>query len=408
MKKPKLLVLSSLFPSSVRPMAGLFIKQRMFSVAKQLPITVVSPVPWFPLQSVIRWWRPHYRPQPQRQEKVEGIEVYYPRFLALPGIGRRFDGFFMALACRKWLKRHPQVEFDLIDAHFTFPDGLAASYLSQWCGKPFSVTLRGTEVPHLALWPKKLMQAWSRANHIFSVSDSLKQVAIAQGINASKIQVVGNGVDTEIFRPVDKRQARHDLGLLVTDKVLVTVGGLVPRKGFHLVIECLAKLPERVKYVIVGGASAEGDYRQHLEQLAAKHQVSERVLFVGAKAPAELKHVLSAADVFVLASANEGWANVILEAMACGIPVIASDVGGNAEVVANAKLGSIYPFTQPEQLLPCIAQACQQDWDKSALIQYAEDNSWSYRVEVLVEQFQQMTADPQEHNMSQEQTSCHL
>lgn len=407
MKKPKLLVISSLFPSVVRPMAGLFIKQRMFNVAKQLPLTVVSPVPWFPLQGVIRWFKPHYRPQPPLHENMAGVDVYYPRFFALPGIGRRFDGYFMAVACRQLLRRQPQIAFDVIDAHFTYPDGFAARHLSLWCDKPYSVTLRGTEVPHLALWPHKLVRAWSSAKQIFAVSDSLKQVAVSHGINKEKIQVVGNGVDTDIFHPVDKRQARHALGLLMTDKVLITVGGLVPRKGFHRVIECLPHMPERVKYIIVGGASAEGDYRQQLEQLAAEHQVAERVIFVGAKAPAELKHVLSAADVFVLASANEGWANVILEAMACGVPVVASDVGGNAEVVANEQLGSIYPFSQPEQLLPCLQQACQQEWSKTTLIQYAQANSWSQRVTVLVEHFQNMTAPPQATPLSQEQTSCH-
>ncbi|MCE2594202.1 glycosyltransferase [Motilimonas cestriensis] len=392
--KPGLMVLSSLFPSQRRPTAGLFIQERMFRVAAELPLFVVSPVPWFPLQSAIQYFVPHYRPEPapyEVQTAPDGslIHVYFPRFIALPGVGRCFDGLMMALAVYRFSKRQPELQFDIIDSHFSYPEGVAAGLLSRIFHKPNTITMRGTEVPHSrGFFTSRWMRwAWQQAEQIFAVSDSLKQVAQAQDITESKIVVVGNGVDSHTFFPINKDQARAALGLKESDQVLITVGGLVPRKGFHQVIKALPLLPDEVKYLIVGGASAEGDYQAQLEQLVSELELSDRVLFLGPKPKAALHKILSAADVFVLASANEGWANVILEAMACRLPVVASDVGGNREVVANQQLGLIYPYGDSDALLHSIEQALNFQWDRDGIQAYAQQNSWDLRVEQLVRHF---------------------
>ncbi|MCE0556609.1 glycosyltransferase [Motilimonas sp. E26] len=392
--KPSLMVLSSLFPSQCRPSAGLFIQERMFRVATELPLFVVSPVPWFPLQSAIQYFVPHYRIGPaayEVQTAPDGalIDVYYPRFIALPGVGRCFDGLMMALAVYRFCRRRPELQFDIIDSHFSYPEGVAAGVLSRILHKPNTITMRGTEVPHSrGFFTSRWMRwAWQQAEQIFAVSDSLKQIARQQGIPEGKITVVGNGVDSQTFFPINKSQARAALGLKSSDKVLITVAGLVPRKGFHQVIKALPLLPDDVKYLIVGGASAEGDYQGQLEQLVRDLELSERVLFLGAKPKAELHKILSAADVFVLASANEGWANVILEAMACRLPVVASDVGGNSEVIANQQLGLIYTYGDANALLHSIEQALSDQWDHDGIQTYAQQNSWDLRVEQLLHHF---------------------
>src|SRR6266536_3671801 len=119
MKLPRVVVISSLFPSAVQPAAGLFIRERMFRVARRVPLVVVSPQPWFPLQGLIRRLRPHYRPITASHEVQDGVEVYFPRFFAIPGILRVLDGFFMALGCLPTLWRLRRTfQFTLIDAHF--------------------------------------------------------------------------------------------------------------------------------------------------------------------------------------------------------------------------------------------------------------------------------------------------
>jgi glycosyltransferase involved in cell wall biosynthesis len=394
-----LVVFSALFPSAARPGAGLFIRERMFRVAQQRPLAVVSPQPWFPGQALIRRWRPGYRPHAPALEIQQGIRVYHPRFLSLPGVLRGLDGWSMA-CCSYWLlRRLKQQGARLIDAHFAYPDGEAATRLGRWLGLPVTITLRGTEVPHSrnpVLRPR-LARALRRATRVFAVSDSLRRLALELGTPAERTEVVGNGVDVARFQPQDRALARERFGLPADARVLISVGGLVERKGMHRVIDCLPALLERhpqLHYLIVGGGSPEGDMRAELDARVARLGLAGRVHFLGAVAPDELKWPLSAADVFVLATRNEGWANVFLEAMACGLPVVSTDVGGNVEVVCRAELGTIVPFGDTAALTAALDAALGKSWDRAAILAYAEANQWDTRVAQLLHAFAPLLAEP--------------
>lgn len=389
MPDPRIVVYSSLFPNTAQPNAGLFIRERMFRVGKRLPMVVVSPKPWFPGQGLIRLLRPHYRPMPARREVQDGITVLFPRFFALPGVLRGLDSLMMALGSYLTLRRLKAEGYNLIDAHFAYPDGHAAVRLGRWLGLPVTVTLRGTEVPHSrkATLRPKLQAVFQHADKVIAVSDSLRQLALSLGLPADKGIVVGNGVDTTRFQPVDRQTARARCKLPEQAKVLITVGALVERKGFHRVIDCLPALMARhpdLYYLIVGGASPEGDMESELRAQVTRLGLGDRVRFLGPVPPEDLKWPLSAADVFVLATRNEGWANVILEAMACGLPVVATDVGGNREVVARDALGSIAPFGDQAALTQALDAALARDWDRQAIRAYALENDWEGRVERLV------------------------
>lgn len=391
--KPHLVVFSTLFPHAGAPNAGPFIRERMFRVGEVLPLTVVSPQPWFPGQSLLRHWKPHFRPDALRHESQQGIEVLHPSFFSVPGAFKQLDGLFMALGSYFTLKKLQRAgKLDILDAHFAYPDGYAATLLGKWLGVPVTITLRGTEVPHSrnAKLRPLLVRALTRAARVFSVSDSLRRHAIDLGIPGDKIRVVGNGVDSAKFHPVERCEARAQLGIAADAQVLISVGGLVERKGFHRVIECLPELKirfPRLAYLIVGGAGAEGDMRAELEQQVAALGLHDTVRFLGIIPAASLKWPLSAADVFVLSTRNEGWANVFLEAMACGLPVISTDVGGNAEVVCRDELGMIVPFGDHAALSAALMAALAKDWDRPAILAYARDNDWQKRVVVLVEEF---------------------
>ena len=141
-----------------------------------------------------------------------------------------------------------------------------------------------------------------------------------------------NGVDTSAFHPVDRDQARAALGL--TGPTLVSVGSLIPRKGHHRTIEAMLALPE-FTLLIVG----VGPERAALEALIGRLGLNARVRLLGARPHAELPKVYGAADASVLASSREGWANVLLELIACGTPVVASNIPGNPEVVQEWPAG---------------------------------------------------------------------
>ncbi|MEW6254023.1 MAG: glycosyltransferase, partial [Planctomycetota bacterium] len=137
--------------------------------------------------------------------------------------------------------------------------------------------------------------------------------------------------------------------------------------------------------------------RAELDAQVARLGLAERVHLLGALPPDELKWPLSAADVFVLATRNEGWANVFLEAMACGLPVVTTDVGGNAEVVCRDELGRIVPFGDAAALTAALDEALKQNWDRQAILDYAQENQWDRRVAQLLRVFDELMATPTCH-----------
>jgi glycosyltransferase involved in cell wall biosynthesis len=375
-------------------------------------LTVVAPIPWFPFQGLIRKWKPNFRPIAPSTEVQDGIEVRHPRFLSVPGAFKWLDGFFMAvgsLATMLRLKR--SFGFNVIDAHFAYPDGYAATLLGRWLHVPVTITLRGTEVP-LSRDParrRRIVKALQRATRIFSVSNSLKRHVVGLGAPRDRILVVGNGVDTGTFHRITRGTAREQLGLPAEAPVLISVGALVERKGFHRVMECLPALRQRcpdLRYLVVGGAGPEGDWSAALRQRAAELGVQDCVMFLGALAPDALKVPLSAADVFVLATSNEGWANVFLEAMACGLPVVTTDVGGNAEVVSSAALGTVVPLGRKDELVHAISDALSRNWDRDSIVAYAQQNSWDNRVEALTTEFVDLVARRVRADASGRVASC--
>lgn len=393
---PGIIVFTTLFPHPGQPQVGLFIRERMFRVGRKLPLVVVAPVPWFPMQGLIRLWRPHYRPIAPRHEIQDGFDVYHPKFFSMPGLLRTLDGLFMAFSCFQLMRQlKKSFNYHVIDAHFACPDGYAASLLGKWLKVPVTITLRGTEVP-LSKTPRRrqILKALERATRVFSVADSLRKHVISLGADSSKIKVVGNGVDIQRFYQVPRSEARKKLGLSERAKILITVGSLVERKGFHRVIELLPELRKdfpNIQYLIVGGVSAEGDWTDRLKKMVSELGVSDHVKFLGVVAPDELKIPLSAADVFVLPTRNEGWANVILEAMACGLPVVATNVGGNGEVITKPDYGVLVPFEDSSALYDAIQNSLHKEWDRNEIIEYANKNSWDDRVATLISEFQEIS-----------------
>ena len=393
-EKPRIVVFSSLFPSPAQPNAGVFIRERMFRVGRRVPLVVVAPMPWFPFQGLLRRFRPHFRPPAPRFETQQGVEVHRPRFLSVPALFKGLDGLSMAVFSLPTLWRlRRRFHFNLIDAHFAYPDGYAASLLGRWLRVPFTVTLRGTEIP-LSRSPyrrRRMLRALDRAARVFSVADSLRRHMAGLGADPERIEVVGNGVDSARFAPLPRVEARSALGIPAHAPVLVSVGGLVERKGFHRVIDCLPSLRQGhpgLQYLVVGGASAEGDWGARLRTQVEALNLQDTVRFLGPLPPDQLRGPLSAADVFVLATSNEGWANVFLEAMACGLPVVTTDVGGNPEVVSHESLGVIVPFGDSTALERALDAALRRSWDRGQIRKHAQQNDWETRVDQLCDAFE--------------------
>jgi glycosyltransferase involved in cell wall biosynthesis len=309
----------------------------------------------------------------------------------------------MAVGCYWTLRRlRGQFAFDLIDAHFAYPDGYAGVLLGKWLRVPTVITLRGTEVPLSKdrARRRRILRALAGARRVFAVSRSLRDHVVSMGADPRKIQVIGNGVDTHKFTREDRNFARAKLGLPMEAHVLISVGGLVERKGFHRVIECLPELIKRwprLRYLIVGAAGPEGDMRHTLERQVKDLGLEQIVHFLGSVAPNELRWPLSASNVFVLATRNEGWANVFLEAMSCGLPIVATEVGGNAEVVCRPDLGELVRFGDRNALVAALDRALAHPWDRAGIQRYASNNSWDDRVQTLVSEFTSLATPQPSH-----------
>jgi glycosyltransferase involved in cell wall biosynthesis len=282
--------------------------------------------------------------------------------------------FMLARAMRPVLRRLMQsgCEFDVIDAHYFYPDGVAGVLLGRYFGKPVTVTARGTDLNLIARHPlARRMITWaakSAAANV-TVSRALKDKLISLGISESHITVLRNGVDLQLFSPIDRDVWRNRLG--IRGLTLLCVGHLTKLKGHDIVIRALEKLPE-VFLLIVG----EGEEKTRLEVLVRTLRLSDRVRFMDEMSQDNLRKYYGASDALVLASSREGWPNVLLEAMACGTPVIATNVGGIPEIVSAPEAGIIMQERTPEGVAEAVQRLFAKYPSREATRVYAERFDW--------------------------------
>jgi glycosyltransferase involved in cell wall biosynthesis len=363
-------------------------------LARHCELRVVAPIPWFPANGLIRGSR-YVGLAPV--EAGGPFPVYHPRVLSIPRYLKCVDGILYAASLARFLVRlRRDFPFDLIDAHFAYPDGLAAVLLGRLLRRPVVVTLRGSIVrlQHYRLHRPQIRWALDHAARVIAVSQSLKDVATDLGVGARHISVIPNGVDLAKFRPKVRSAAREACGLPLDRPIILTVGGIYEGKGQHHVVEALARLSARrpdAVYVMVGEDRRDG-YVEGLRERVARAGLGERVRFAGRKPHDALADWYSAADVFCLATRSEGWANVLLEALACGTPVVATRVGGNAEIVPSDRYGLLVAHGDVPALADALDRAIESRWDRAALAAYAAGHTWDAAASLVMGEFERVLA----------------
>lgn len=397
MDSMKILVLSYLFPNSLYPDIGIFVLRRIKAIQQYCDIKVINPIPWFPGMSKInRYKNFHYIPT---YEKIEGLDVYHPRYFSIPYFFKILDALTCtAIVYPLALRLKQTFPFQLIDLHWTYPDILAGRLLARKLHLPQLVTFRGKE----ALYPGEmtfrsllLKKLLPQSDFVIGLSEELRELALALGVHSENSRVVRNGVLTDVFYYVDQDSCRTELGLPSDEFILLTVGSLIYRKGIDRLIKALprvlAQIPNAVLYII-GSEGPEGDYRKALHNLIAQTGVQSHVRFVGQIENRSLPQWYNACDVFCLVSRGEGSPNVLAEALACGCPSVATDVGSASEILAYDFMGRL--VANNDEAVPTgLLQVLSQNFDRTKIAETMQQYDWDWCARQVVDIYRSKLKD---------------
>ena len=350
MNKLRVLTFTTLYPNEAMPTFATFVEQRLRQLVAsgEVDTRVVAPVPWFPFKAERFEPYARYARIPIREMR-HGLDLWHPRFLVVPKVGMLLTPFTLFRAAIPAVNSlmAEGFDFDLIDAHYLYPDGVCGAMLARRFGKPLILTARGSDVNVIAKMRRPgrmIFSAIDHANAVITVSAALRDSLIGLGVDSAKITVIRNGVDTTLFRETDREETRRKLG--IEGRLLISVGNLIPLKGA-------------------------------LEGLAREMDVSGRVTFVGAVPQSELPALYSAADALILASSNEGLPNVIMEAIACGTPVIATKVGGIPEIIDSRAAGIVLEERSDSAIADAVTSLFSDPPGRIATAKLAENFRWS-------------------------------
>lgn len=364
----RLLTLTSLFPNSLKPRHGIFVANRLRRLCDtgRVEATVVAAVPWFPGA---------YRDTARvpATEHVHGFDVAHPRYLNVPGFGMRLQPDQLARSLLRHLRQAAGRRYDVVDAHYFYPDGVAAVQVADALDLPLVISARGSDINLIAEDPSaraRMLHAAQRAQALIAVSGALKARMEEIGMPAGRISVLRNGVDASMFAPSSRAEARQRLHIDARAALVLGVGNLVPEKGFDLLVRAVALVPG-ARALIIGEGRAEREIRELADALAPG-----RVEVRGSVPQAELRYAYAAADVLALPSVREGWPNVVLEALACGTPVVAAAVGGVPEMMQSASAGAIVSSRTPETWAAALRRQLQEPPSPQAVRAHATAFGW--------------------------------
>ncbi|CAM9105400.1 unnamed protein product, partial [Phaeothamnion confervicola] len=371
----RILTFTSLYPSAAQPSQGIFVENRLRELLRSGAVEsqVICPVPWAPAGSQFLSSYAVYR-KIEAQAVRHGISVTYPRYFLIPKFGMTLAPSMMFLSIYWSVRKLIQdgYDFDLIDAHYFYPDGVAAAMIGRLLNKPVVITARGTDInliPAYDLPRRQILWAAEQASGLITVCQALKDTLVEMGVAETKIHALRNGVDLVRFQPQDRVEAREAFG--ASGKTLLSVGHLTERKGHDLVIRALPELPDY--HLLIAG---DGPEREALHRLAEELAVARRVRFLGAVRPENMARLYNSGDALILASSREGWANVLLEAMACGTPVVASNVWGTPEVVTSPEAGVLMQARTAQGVAQGVRALFENLPSRDKTRRYAEGFSW--------------------------------
>ncbi len=371
----RIISVSTDYPGPRNPRRGLFVQRRLAALSRIEDVRVIHLEPWFPLL------RPRasaaatngYHDQPP---------AVRPGMFYLPGVLKGLDSYWVKRAVVPTVRAlESEGPADLLDAHFGYPEGVGCVKAALKLRRPVFITMRGLERPllHCRWRGAQLLWALRECTGIVCVSHSLKDLAVSRGIDPDKLRVIPNAVDRELFRSGDRDEARQALGIDRQARLIVCVAMLVHGKGQHLLLQALAQLRGRhpnLRLALVGGPAHEPKYPLRLKKMVEELGLGDRVVMTGSQSPRQVVTWLQAADLFALPTYDEGCCNAVLEAMACGLPVVTTPAGDNAVLVDAPRRGLLVPMDDAAGLALGLDNALGMAWDRQEIARYGADYTW--------------------------------
>ncbi len=379
----QILSLTPIYPSESAPASGVFVKHRLEAMYPLANIRLLALDAWYTA--------------PRRDVKLGGYPVLSVKFIYFPMILKQFDGYFAFRSVRGVIRGlHTEQRIEVIDAHFGYPTGVAAYMAGRALGIPVIITIRGCEIDQLRkpALKKQLINALNQCAGVVAVSEAMKTAVVNAGVAEHQVKVIANAVDFTRFQPGNKSAARKQLGLSDSAKIIVTVAKLNSVKRLDVLAESFATLhreDHQLKWVIVGGKDYDRQCPGRLERLLRERNLSTAVHMTGNVPPEMVPKWLHAADLFALASDREGSSNAVREALACGLPVVATRVGDNGELVIEGKNGMLVTPNHVNEMTHKLRQALSTTWNPIAISDSVGQRDWNSVGSEVVEYIRERT-----------------
>jgi glycosyltransferase involved in cell wall biosynthesis len=331
-----------------------------------------------------------------RSNDVLEEELLRPKYIHYPTDNLRRFAYVSAARASVRAIKHSRTEFQVVHSHFVGLHGFVGSSVKQAFGKPLVLSAYGGDVYRLPLLNEERKRIATsmiaQADRLIAVSKSVALGLTSLGANESRIVVVPTGFDDRLFGPSDQKAERASLGLPSERAILLTVANLVSQKGQIYLLEAMktiTKARKDVLLIIVGG----GELYARLRQRTRDFQIDSNVVFVGPKAHDEIRAWMNACDLFVLPSIEEGSPTVITEAMACGKPTVASDVGGVSDLIGDEKQGILVSPGSPSELSEAILRSLDMKWDTNRIITRSKEFTWSSLARRIVKVYSEVSTE---------------
>jgi len=369
-----ILIITSHYPSKDHPTKAIYNKYTFNALSEYCNIYLISPLPWWRHFKKIKVYKNGFK------ENVFGITAEFRLFYSVPGLRvLHSKGMYYSLKSyvSKLNKKH---NFKVLLSTWVYPDATAAAKIAKKLNIPIIITALGSDINELTKFPllrKQIFTALNTANKVITVSEDLKKKIMEIGINFNKIQVLHNNVDGKIFTIRDKKEAKRKLNLENDSYYILYVGNLNSEKGVHVLLKAfliLSKrlLNEKIKLIIVG----DGNERLKMELFTERNNLSNSVDFKGRLLAEQVAAYMNGCDLLCLPSYREGCPNVILEALASGLPVVASNVGGIPEII-NKTNGILTEAGDEYKLALGLKKALQVRWSPEELRKTVKSLSWA-------------------------------